>query len=152
MTEQNFDLLDSTLDDLADLPSNEPFPAGAHAATMLLSLPKVEAGKPAKSMVICKFIYKEALELSNPQTDVAPNPGDESTLFFNLKKKDGTANTYGQGQLKMCLAVLKEMGIEGASNREMIENAKAGVDVAIVTGTQEYQGNKQMTLVKIAAA
>lgn len=150
MTDQTLDLLDATLDDLADLPSNEPFPVGAHAAKMFLSFPKIEAGKPPKSMVICKFVYSEALELTDP-TAVAPNPGDESTLFFNLKKKDGTANTYGQGQLKMVLAVLHEMGIQGATNRETIELAKAGVDVVIVTGQQDYQGNKNMTLVKIAA-
>jgi hypothetical protein len=143
------DLLDATLDDLADLPENKPFPVGAHQAKMLLSFPKIEPGKPAKSMVICKFLYTAPLELAN-STDTPPNAGDESTLFFNLKKKDGTANTYGQGQLKMCLQVLNQMGIQGATNRETIEMAKAGVDVAIVTGLQVYQGNSNMTLVKIA--
>ena len=37
MNDQTLDQLDETLDDLADLPSSKPWPAGAYEATVKIS-------------------------------------------------------------------------------------------------------------------
>lgn len=142
-------LLDATLDDLADLPEQKPFPTGAHVATMFLSAPTPKPGK--NQQVIAKFKYVKAEELTNP-TDVPPNPGDEHTIFISLKKKDGTRNEFGEGQLKMLLKPLQEAGLQG-SQRELIEATKPGVDVNIVTalrGTEADQYGIKMDLKKIS--
>lgn len=142
------DILDSTLDDLADLPSNAAFPAGAHNATMFLSAPAPKAGK--KQQVVAKFKYKDNIELANP-TDAVPNPDDECTIFISLYKKDGDKNEFGEGQVKQLLAPLKAAGLTG-NTRELIEATKLGVDVMIVTGQRDYNGTAQMTIVKIELA
>lgn len=141
----NFDLLDATLDDLADLPQQSPFPAGCHVATMFISLPTPKPGK--KQGVMVKFKYKESKELTDV-TAVPPNPGDEALMFISLYKKDGTTNDIGQGQLKMLLKPLADAGLSG-SPRELIEAAKPGIDVVIVNTVGEYNGNPQMNLKKI---
>lgn len=145
----NDDILDSTLDDLADLPSNAAFPAGAHNATMFMSLPVPKAGK--KQQVVAKFVYKSNIELANP-TDAVPNEKDECTVFISLYKKDGDKNEFGQGQVKQLIAPMKEAGLQLATTREYIEATKQGVDVMIVTGTRDYNGTPQMTIVKIELA
>jgi hypothetical protein len=144
MTDTN-DILDGTIDDLADLPSNAAFPAGCHLATMFLSAPKPKPGK--KQQVVAKFVYKSTEEMADA-TSEAPNPGDESTMFISLFKKDGDKNEYGEGQLKQLLAPLVDAGLTG-SKRELIDATKPGVDVRIVTGTRDYNGVAQMTLAKI---
>lgn len=147
MTDMN-DILDSTLDDLADLPSNAAFPAGCHIATMFLSAPVPKAGK--RQQVVAKFKYKSTDELANA-TDTLPNEGDESTVFISLFKKDGDKNEFGQGQVKQLLEPLKAAGLEGTT-RELIEATKPGVDVRIVTGQRDYNGVAQMTIAKIEIA
>lgn len=149
MTDQTIDLLDATLDDLEDMPSNAPFPPGAHSASMVLSTPKVVPGKPTKSMVIAKFTYKATLEAADPAAPL-PNPGDECTIFMSMKTKEGQPNSFGQGTLKMILGALAEGGVRGDTNRETIAMTSKGVDVVIVTGINTYNGNDSMTLVKIA--
>ena len=139
------DILDSTLDDLADLPETKPFPAGVHKATMFLSAP---APKPGKNpQVIAKFKHRETVELVDASA-VSPNPEDESTIFISLKKKDGTPNEFGQGQVKQLLAPLAAAGLTGTS-RELIEATKAGIDVVIVVATRDYNGTDQQTLKSI---
>lgn len=141
-------ILDATLDDLADLPEQKAFPAGVHKATMFITLPPPKPGK--KQMIVAKFAHQEAIELVNP-ADTSPNPGDEATIFIHIYTKEGKANEIGQGQLKMLLKPLQEAGLSG-NTRELIEQTKPGVDVIIVTGQKDYQGTPQMTLSKIELA
>lgn len=145
--EQTVDsLLDETLDDLADLPQSKPFPAGAHKASMVVSR---DAKKP--SLYFAKFTHQETLEVSAPTADL-PKAGDEAVMFIHTKKKDGTPNEFGQGQLKMILAPLAEkLGTKNIT--ELLEATKSGIDVAIVSGVRSQEGYQdQMSLTKLMIA
>ena len=136
-------ILDEVLDDLADTPSISLFPNGAHKVTVTFKT------DDAKKSVMMQMVYVEPLELSDP-TAVAPAPGDKNSVFFNLKKKDGTANEYAQGALKNVLAPLKSLG--GNTSREIMEKSE-GAEVAVVTkirvGKGEYEGKDSMDIVKL---
>ena len=137
-------LLDATLDDLADIPSIQIFPAGVHKVTIGFKI------DDKKSAVQVGFTYIEPLELSDP-TSTAPEAGAKNGLYIGLKKKDGTANEYGQGTLKLIASAMKER-FPGNSTREVLEAAE-GAEVAIVTkiryGRGEYEGKDNLDLVKI---
>lgn len=136
-------ILDSTLDDLADMPSITPFPNGAHKVKLTF---KIDDKKLSIQMAM---EYIETLELSDP-TSVAPAPGDKNTIFFNLKKKDNTPNEYAQGALKEVLKVLAP--VFPGSTRETLTAAE-GVEVAVVTkvrvGKGEYEGKDSIDIVKM---
>lgn len=117
-------ILDATLDDLADAPSMEIFPAGAHKVILTNKVDE------KKLQVQFTLTYVEPLEVSDP-TAVPPAAGDKNFLFINLKKKDGTANEIGQGELKEIMKALAG-SFEGNSTKEILE-ASQGVEVAVVT-------------------
>lgn len=137
-------ILDQTLDDLADMPSISLFPNGAHKVTMEF---KVD---PVKASVMATMTYIEPLELSDP-TSGTPAAGDKNSVFFNLKKKDGTPNTYAQGALKELLKPLQAT-FGGATTTEILEASK-GAEVAVVTkirvGKGEYEGRDNIDIVKL---
>lgn len=136
MTDQNDDLmLDETLDDLADLPTTAPFPNGAHFAKMFITK-VVKPGKPVSYAV--KFVYQRVGELSDP-TAVPPKEGDEAVVFLHTRKKDGTPNEIGQGQLKM-LVEPTGAALNTRSVNEIITSIKDGVDVLIVTRVRKQDG------------
>lgn len=138
-------ILDATLDDLADLPQVKPFPAGVHKASMVITLPPVKPGK--KQQVMVKFKHQAVVEQVDPNRE-APSPDDEAMMFIHIYGKDGGPNEIGQGQLKMLLKPMQEAGLTG-NTRELIEATKSGLDVIIVCGEKDYQGQAQMTLSKI---
>lgn len=137
-------LLDATLDDLADIPSIQIFPAGAHKVTVSFKI------DDKKSAVQVGFTYVEPLELSDP-TAAAPEAGAKNGLYIGLKKKDGTPNEYGQGTLKLIASALKD-SFPGSSTRDILEKAE-GAEVAIVTkiryGKGEYEGKDNLDLIKM---
>lgn len=144
MTNSLDNILDATLDDLADMPSISLFPNGAHKVTLETKI------DPVKSSVMLTLTYVEPLELADP-TQTAPEKGDKNSIFFNLKKKDGTPNTYAQGALKEILKVLQPT-FGGSTTTEILENAK-GAEVAVVTkiqvGKGEYEGRDNLQIVKV---
>lgn len=154
MTDQTLDDgLDIVLDDLADLPQNAPFPAGAHHALMFLYKNAKKAGAFS-----AKFKYVATLEFSNPADAearedgyVPPKENDEAMIFINTIKKDGTKNEFGQGQLKQLATPVAQMLGTGSVN-EVIAATKNGIGVVIVTGvkpaTAEYSA--AMTISKIS--
>jgi hypothetical protein len=137
-------ILDSTLEDLADMPSISLFPNGAHKVTLAFKIDK------EKSSVMCTLTYVEPLELADP-TQIAPSAGDKNTVFYNLKKKDGTANEYAQGALKELIKPLAAH-FGGSTTSEAIENSQ-GAEVAVVTkiqvGKGEYVGRDNITIAKV---
>lgn len=137
-------ILDSTLDDLADMPSISLFPNGAHKVKLEYKI------DPVKVSVMVTMHYIEPLELSDP-TQTAPSAGDKNSVFYNLKKKDGTANTYAQGALKEIVKVLQGT-FGGSSTTEVLENSK-DAEVAVVTkirlGKGEYEGKDNIDIVKV---
>jgi hypothetical protein len=141
MTQDAFDnidnILDATLDDLADAPSTEIFPEGAHKVSFSSKIDN------KKLQVQITFTYIEPLEISDP-TAVPPALGDKNFLFISLKKKDGTANEIGQGELKNVVKALSER-FPGNSTREILEAAEKA-EVAVVTkvkkGNEQYPDDK----------
>jgi hypothetical protein len=136
-------ILDATLDDLADMPSIQLFPNGAHKATVSFKYDE------KKATVQIQLTYIEPLELSDPTAN-PPAAGDKNSVFFFLKKKDGSANEYAQGGLKNILTSLKSLG--GSTSKEVMEAAE-GAEVAVVTkirvGKGEYEGRDNLDIVKI---
>ena len=144
------DSLDETLDDLADMPSNAPWPAGAHQAKVVV---KRNSKKPGQFIV--EMSHQTVIELTNPNQDPEslPKEGDKSTLFIATKTKDGKPNEFGQGQLKMVLAPIgAALGTNSIS--EILEATKNGVDAIVVVGIKpakdeypEGQSLKKLELV-----
>lgn len=146
MSDNMDQLLDETLDDLADLPSSAPFTPGAHVCDMTITRPDV-AKKPGSYLV--RFKHKGQCELTDP-TATPPKAGDEALLFIHTKKKDGAVNEFGQGQLKMILTPLAER-LQTKSIGALVEATKSGIEVGIVSGVKKQDGNypDQMTLLKL---
>lgn len=150
MIDQNetLDMLDETLDDLADLPSNQPFPAGAHQVKLAVRRNTKKAGG-----YIVELIHQATIELSSPDA-TEPKPGDKSTVFIRTKKKDGTVNEFGQGQLKN---VLKPIGaaLNTASISEILEAVKDGIEAVVVVSVRKskdenYEDQQDIKSVQLA--
>lgn len=137
-------MFDVTLDDLADMPSIQLFPNGAHKCKIGFKVDRV------KQSVQVQLTYIEPLELSAPDA-IPPSKGDKNSVFINLRKKDGAANEYAQGTLKVILAALKPLG--GDTTGEILENGE-GAEVAVVTkarlGKGEYEGRDNLDIVNIS--
>ena len=118
-------LLDANIDDLADMPTFKPFPAGAHRVTLEMEVKEVNE----KAAISVNFVYKEAVELSDPLAE-APKAGDKANLLCQLD------NEYGQGTLKMVADAFIANAAFGvtrqSSRRELMEKSK-GAEVVIVT-------------------
>ena len=136
-------ILDATLDDLADMPSIELFPNGAHKVSLEFTV------DPVKVSVRMDMTYIECLELADP-TLKAPAPGDKNIIFFNLKKKDGTANEYAQGALKVVMGALRPT-FGGDNTTEVCANSK-GAEVVVVTKIKAGKGDYQdaISVVKLS--
>jgi len=144
MTNSLDNILDATLDDLADMPSISLFPNGAHKVKLEF---KIDSTKVS---VMVTMTYIEPLELADP-TALVPSAGDKNSVFFNLKKKDGTANAYAQGALKEIVKVLQPV-FGGSTTSEVLEASK-DAEVAVVTkirvGKGEYEGRDNIDIVKV---
>lgn len=145
------DSLDETLDDLADLPEVKPWAAGAHLAKV-----SVRRNPKKPGAYVVEMIHAEVIELSNPNTDPEhlPKAGDKSTIFISTKKKDGTVNEFGQGQLKLVLKPFAQM-LETNSISEILEGTKAGVDCIVVVGirkSKDEQYDDQQDIKKLEIA
>ena len=142
-TPSDLDMFDVTLEDLADMPSIQLFPNGAHKCNIGFKVDR------KKQSVQVSFTYIEPLELAAPDA-TPPQPGDKNMVFINLRKKDGTPNEYAQGTLKMILAGVKSLG--GNNSGEIMEAAE-GAEVAVVTkirvGKGEYEGRDNLDIVTL---
>ncbi len=125
------DLLDGTLDDLADIPAFKPFPEGAHKIKLNF------AQKPVNGVtaIELKMTVVESVELKNPEQE-PPKAGDNSNILFMLRNKDGTANELAQGQFKNLMATLAPAFPEAMNNRAIMEAAE-GVEVLASTGQRK---------------
>ena len=124
-------ILDGTLDDLADLPEFKPFPPGAHRVLASMELKKI-GDSPVVELTLT---MQEVLELGEPMAEEdMPKAGDTAnTLFF-------MDNEIGVGKFKATAKVLAEgLGMEENSNREIIE---AVTDVECVVHTSVRQDKK----------
>lgn len=131
-------LLDSTLDDLADIPEFKPFPVGAHRCTINWDIKEIN-GKKCPEL---KLTAVETVELSetNPEGTLPLNAGDTTNVLFQLVKKDGTANDIGQGQFKETLKPLAAH-FNTVSPKDTMA-ASNGAECLVVTTIQEDNRDK----------
>lgn len=131
-------LLDSSIDELADLEKFTPIPAGSHKLRLNWSFPDDDT----RVVVQLTMTVVETLEMAN-SSEQAPEPGKAVNMWFYLQNKDGTPiiseksgkpMTFGQGQLKEILAVLAPV-FGGATNREIISNSE-GAEVVATLGVR----------------
>lgn len=129
-------LLDSSLDNLADLEKFTPIPAG----TYLLGISFNEVDDEEKVIVGVKLTVKETLEMANSR-EAEPEPGKETTIRCPIQMKDGSPIisqktgkpvTFGQGLLKEILNVLQPV-MGGESPREIMTNSDGAEVVATLT-------------------
>ena len=125
----NFDaLLDANLDDLADLPAFESFPAGVHRATISIKQ-KVVNDKPGMEV---SLIGIETVELSKPEEDKPITAGQVSSSLYFLD------NEFGQGAFKKLIAPLAaSLGV--SSIRDLVDQC-TGTEVEAVTS---FRTNKK---------
>jgi len=133
MSDVNFDLLDDSIDELADLQAFEPIPAGTHALAITWDTKDIN-GKPA---VIMGLKVLETLEMADSSQE-PPEVGKTSDIAFLLLKDDGTPNTMGQGQFKEIISVLAEH-CGGETARQTMEESEG----AEIVGTLKIRVDKK---------
>lgn len=148
--DQDLNLLDETLDDLADLPKQTPYPAGAYLVSM-----KINRADKKPGTYIINMTHKQTIELSNPNTpdDEIPVEGDQSAVFIHTRKKDGSANEFGQGQIKEVLRPIAK-ALETSVISEVLEATKDGLDVIVVVNirkdkTGQYDDSQNIVKVEL---
>lgn len=144
MTTELDNLLDATLDDIADLPSFQPFPVGAHRVLATFGQKEING----KGAITLDFKLIETVEYANPQ-DAETSPtkeGDASGTMFMLD------NEYGAGNFKKCAAPFAEM--VGSSGLRAIVEGVQDVECLVLTGlrskkddaTVKYLDVKEITV------
>lgn len=137
MTTEIDNLLDSTLDDLEDLPSFANYPPGVHKVLASLGMKEIN-GKKAVELSL-KGI--ETIELVDAAGTEAIKAGDESSMLFMLD------NEFGRGKLKAVLAALADT-IGSRNNREIIEGTK-DVECLIVTSLRKDKNDPDKSYMNI---
>ena len=132
-------LLDSTLDDLADLPEFLLAPSGAHRATIKSFVVK-KIGE--KQMPELTFTAIETVELADPTEDQPLTPGTEYSVVFGLD------NEYGQGAFKEVMKALTP-AVGGGSNREVMENSKGTEVLTVMLKKADKNGTMRSNLKKL---
>jgi hypothetical protein len=135
-------LLDGTLDDLVDLPEFKPFPNGVHSCTVSFESKKVN-NHPCVEVTMK---LDETIELANPEGEVAPAKGSESSVLYMLD------NEIGQGKFKDLMKPFAEAN-PGMKLGQLIKEC-SGNSVIVVTSqrankekTKMYQDITAITLV-----
>jgi len=122
-------LLDATLDDIADLPEFRPFPAGTHKVTLALSQKSLN-NKPAYEV---KMTLIETIELADQSETPLTQGATDSVAYF-------LDNQWGLGAFKKLLKPAGEHFGTG-SIRDIIENLQ-GAEVIVIT---RQRPNKEKT-------
>jgi hypothetical protein len=116
-------ILDSSIDDLADLPEFGVYPSGVHK--VVIKWESKEVNKHPCMELKMKMV--ETVELANPAADQPVAAGQESSALFMLD------NEFGQGAFK---AIIKELAAATGTNKisEAVEASNGmEIDVVVVT-------------------
>ena len=124
MSDVNFDLLDNTIDNLAELEAFEPIPAGTHRVIISWDTKDI-GGAP---VVVLGMEVVETIEMADLSQE-APAPGKKGDILFFLTKADGEPNTFGQGQLRETIETLAPT-FGGESPRDVMDNSQSA-EVAV---------------------
>jgi hypothetical protein len=136
------DLLDGTLDDLADVPEFKPFAAGAHKMTLKFDATKKINDMPA---IEVKLTIIESVELTDP-TATPPAAGDTTNVIYILKKKDDKGNVVrnelAEGQFKALMASLSPSFPDAGGSPRKIMEAADGFEVLGLTSVRTNAKDK----------
>ncbi len=125
------DILDSSIEDLADLPEFAVFPNGVHR--VIISFEQKEVNKHPSVELKMKAV--ETVELANPATDTPLTAGAESSVLFMLD------NEFGQGKFKQIAKVLAAT-LNTSTLKDTIEQA-AGMEVQVVCKVRQNKDKTQ---------
>lgn len=126
-------LLDGTLDDIADLPTFEPYPDGLHSVIMNWEFKEIN-NHPSYSL---KLTGLETKELANPNTDTPISKDQTTNILYMLD------NEMGQGKWKEILKQLAEHYGKDKSARQLMELSN-GNTVSVVTKKKQDKNNKDI--------
>lgn len=132
MSNELDNLLDATLDDIADLPTFSPFPKGHHRVLATFGQKEING----KGAVTLDLKMLETIEYANPQ-DAETSPtkeGDTSNTMFMLD------NEYGAGNFKRCAAPFAEM--VGSSQLRAIVEGVVDVECVVLTSLRQDKNDK----------
>lgn len=132
----NFDLLDASVEELAELESFEAFPAGTYRVRINWEKKEINA-KPAVEL---KYTCLEVIE----PADINAEPiaeGKSSGIAFYLYKNDGTVNSVGQGQLRKVIETLRE-SFGGETTSEVMDNSEGAEVVITFTVKADDRGSQ----------
>jgi len=146
MTNEVDALLDATLDDLPDLPEFKPYPAGVHKAklTFETKVKPAERNKPKEVTIHAKLSAIETKELADDKVDAPLNPGDETTVMYQLN------NEFGQGALKNLLKDLASgLKLPDGSSLSAIMTAAQNCEALFTTTSRANKNNKDQVYTQI---
>lgn len=141
--------LDSSLDDIDDLPGFSSLPTGAYTVVLAKGFERKEVNK--SQCVEMAMTVKEATEVLEENLDegeTLPKPGDVATILFQLD------NEIGAGLFKQAAKSIREA--TGANTlREVIEASKGLELLAVVKRRKGKKGTESedrnfMQLVKVS--
>ena len=124
------DLLDGTLDDLADAPEFKPFPAGTHKVTLGITQKKI-GSHPAFEVSMTAI---ETIELSD-SSDTPLELGATASVAYMMDVE------MGQGNFKKLLKSLAAH-FGAKKNSELIADAQ-GAEVLVVTKQRQNKDKTQ---------
>lgn len=134
-------LLDSTLDDLEDLPSFRAFSAGVHECKLTLEKKEIN-GKPT---IEATLVMGNTVEYAEP-LDAEFDPEEEGAVDRRNKAGDKSNSLYfldnaiGQGKFK-ALAAIIGAALDTAHLGTIVEQT-TDMDVVAVTGEQTDKNDK----------
>lgn len=131
ITDKDLDnLLDISLDDIADLPEFTNFPPGAYTVKIKLEK-KVVNNHPSVEL---EMTLVSTEELADP-TETPLEPGAECSVLFMLD------NEYGAGKFKKVIKPLAEH-LNTTSVKEVLEESK-GLECLVVTAIRKNKDKTQ---------
>lgn len=134
MSNDLMNLLDSSVEDLADLEKFTPIHEGTHKLQISFS----ETDSEEFVEVRMSLTLQETLELKDKSLE-HQEPGKKASLMFRLCNKDGSPilgkdgkpMTLGQGQLKEILLQLQP-SFGGNTLKEIMDNSEGGIVTAVL--------------------
>lgn len=124
-------ILDSSIDDLADLPEFAVYPAGVHK--VIIQWESKEINKHPCMELKMKAV--ETIELANPASDEPLAAGTEAGCLFMLD------NEFGQGAFKSIIKTLA--AATGTSKISEAAEASNGMEVQVVTKVRQNKDKSQ---------
>lgn len=129
-------LLDATLDDIADLPEFKNYTPGSHQVKASFAMDEFKD----KPIIRLNFEYIAPIELADATAE-APKEGDQCSVMFMLD------NEYGLGNFKKCAQPFAE-SLGFSTNREIVEGVK-DVECAIITSLKQDKNDKDRTYLNV---